>query len=115
MKVYTNTKRNFHIAGFVYAIEDESARIKLGMADDVDTRLKELQTGNAERLTVKYRLQVNNMKRAEDALHNLFAAYRLRADGEWFSGFDLQLLAKIFGAVDITEREELLLKGLGLR
>lgn len=55
------------------------------------------------------------MLRAEDALHSLFAAGRIRANGEWFRIHDMELLKKIFKAVPRTEREEELLKSLGLR
>ena len=57
------------------------------------------------------------MHKAETSLHSLFAAYRLRSDGEWFK-LDEQanvLLRKVFGALDTTDRENVLLKGLGLR
>lgn len=115
-----NTKRVPKVeAGYVYVIEDESERVKLGKSKEADLRLKELQTGNAERLTVKYRIRVSDMHKAETSLHNLFAAYRLRADGEWFKITDIRgkiLLMKIFDSqMTVTDREITQLKGLGLR
>lgn len=102
-------------AGYIYVIKDESERRKLGYAEDVEIRLKQLQTGNAERLTIEYRLQVADMIRAETAIHNLFAAGRIRADGEWFHIADMRLLLKIFKAADTTAIEERQLIQLGLR
>lgn len=103
------------ISGYIYAIEDESQRIKLGMAENVDKRRNELQTGNAEVLTVLFLYPVKNMKKAEDALHDLFAAGRIRPNSEWFVIHDTKLLYKIFGVIDISDREKALLESLGLR
>ena len=102
-------------AGFIYVIKDESERRKLGLAEDVEQRLKQLQTGNAERLTIEYRLQVEDMERAETSLHHLFAADRIRADGEWFKIKDMSLLLKVLKIAQTTAIEEKYLKQLGLR
>lgn len=116
-----NTKRSTKPkveAGYVYVIEDESQRVKLGKSRDADLRLRELQTGNAERLRVRYRLQVSDMHKAETSLHALFAAYRLRQDGEWFkitSDKDMLLLAKICNEAPVNEYEHNVLRRLGLR
>lgn len=118
---YIPTKRTIdpgNRAGYVYVIQDEQQRIKLGFADNVEERLAQLQTGNADVLMIVYRLRVNNMRKAETALHSLFAAYRLRKENEWFRPFnekDTILLAKIFGAECITAQEQYLLESLGLR
>lgn len=101
--------------GYVYVIVDESERRKLGFSEDADIRLDILQTGNAEILTVEYRMQVNDMKRAETALHSLFAADRIRANGEWFKIKNMELLKKIFKIAVTDEREERLLESMGLR
>jgi Meiotically Up-regulated Gene 113 (MUG113) protein len=101
--------------GYIYCIEDESARYKLGFADDVEKRLPELQVGNAERLKIKYRLQIKDMRRAEQSLHSIFAADRIRIDGEWFKIKDILLLKKIFKKETTNEKEEKLLESLGLR
>lgn len=101
--------------GYIYCIEDESERYKLGLSKDADYRLDTLQTGNAEVLIIKYRIQVNDMKRAETGIHQLFAADRIRANGEWFKIKDRILLEKVFKLKDITERELKLLQSLGLR
>lgn len=107
--------RKKHDSGYVYVIKDESERRKLGFSYDAEMRLDILQTGNAERLTVEHRLFVKDMLRAEDALHNLFAANRIRADGEWFKIQDMLLFLKIFKIEATNEREEKLLESMGLR
>lgn len=101
-------------SGFIYAIIDESDRVKLGKAADVDRRLAELQTGNAEKLTIMYLWYVDSMTKAETGLHHIFAAYRVR--GEWFK-LDRkakELLARIFHVYERTEREERMLQVFGL-
>jgi len=114
LRTYINTKPK---SGFVYVLLDENGRRKLGLGVNVEKRVKQLQTGNAERITIEYRLEVSDMRRAEKSIHNLFAASRLRVDGEWFklSDSELLLLQKVFKAADTTIREEKLLLGLGLR
>jgi hypothetical protein len=107
--------RKKHDSGYVYVIKDESERRKLGFSYDAEMRLDILQTGNAERLTIEYRLFVKDMLRAEDALHNLFAADRIRTDGEWFKITNMTLFNKIFKKELTDEREEKLLESMGLR
>ena len=55
-----------------------SGRVKIGKADSPEQRLRELQTGNPERLFVIGLLSGNR----ERELHEMFAAERLH--GEWF-------------------------------
>lgn len=115
MRTYINTKPQ---SGFIYVLLDEQGRRKLGKTvNDVEKRVKQLQTGNAEVITIEYRLEVDDMRRAERAIHSLFAASRLRVNGEWFrlSESELILLRKVFKAGETTAREEKLLSGLGLR
>lgn len=102
-------------SGYIYCIKDEQERRKLGYAVNVEERRDSLQTGNAERLTIEYRLYVKDTIKAEINIHSLFAADRIRADGEWFKIKDITLLKKIFKEIDTTEREEELLRSLGLR
>lgn len=99
---------------YIYCITDEQERYKLGFAENVDERLKELQTGNAERLTIVYRMPVKNMRRAETSIHEIFAADRIRQDGEWFKINNIVLLQKVFGVIEITLQEQKMLESLGL-
>lgn len=70
----------------VYVIVATSGAVKIGITSNVDTRLKELQTGNHEQLSVLYKLEVANRTIAtaiESLLHDRYARHALR--GEWFS------------------------------
>ena len=70
---------------YVYFITDGHGHIKIGKADDVVQRLKELQTGNPYRLTVLLTVMLESPIYAfelELELHKKFDEYRL--EGEWF-------------------------------
>lgn len=74
---------------FVYAIGDGHGRVKIGTADDVRKRIRQLQTGNASRLyliaylRLRYRFDAD---RVERAAHEENHADRL--SGEWFAMSD---------------------------
>lgn len=67
--------------GLIYFLNaKESQRVKIGFAVNLERRVKELQTGCPEKLTV---LRTIPGTRADERnLHKRFAAYRLT--GEWF-------------------------------
>lgn len=71
---------------FVYFISNaDSQAIKIGIAKNVERRLKSLQTASPAKLQVLKALQVNGLKAAqklERALHQQFR--HLRLSGEWF-------------------------------
>jgi hypothetical protein len=70
---------------FVYAIGDGHGRVKIGTADDVRKRIKQLQTGNPNRL---YLIAYLRLRRRFDADQIERAAHdendRDRICGEWF-------------------------------
>lgn len=71
--------------GYVYFIRDGLGNIKIGVTDNVEKRLKSLQTANANRLEYHSGFRVKNIKDAmfiEKTLHELFKRDRIR--GEWF-------------------------------
>jgi DNA-binding Xre family transcriptional regulator len=69
--------------GYVYAIGIEgTALVKIGVARDVQRRLKELQTGVPYRLEVLHQEQVEQPHLVESALHDILEVVRQR--GEWF-------------------------------
>ena len=79
----------------VYFIQGEQTkRIKIGKADGVLTRLKGLQCGSPDRLTV---LKVLTGESNDRAYHNQFRADQVY--GEWFSPSDA-LLAFIDSVVE---------------
>lgn len=76
---------------YVYAIrEDESGRIKLGISRNPEQRLKQLQTGNSQKLSLVAYKKAGNGAVDEAALHE--ANKDLHVRGEWFdSGIDFKL------------------------
>jgi len=72
------------VKGYVYLIRNSHFEYKIGMTkQNVNKRLKQLQTGNSEDLElVKYFL-VENYKKVEKSLHNHFSNKRLNR--EWFN------------------------------
>lgn len=73
--------------GYVYLIEeiDNPGRLKIGStrAKDVNTRLKQLQTGNSSELSLKDYFQTDKPFKLEKMLHNRFKSSHLI--GEWFA------------------------------
>jgi hypothetical protein len=116
---YTNGNQ---IAGFVYSIYDTHDHTrKFGYASNVERRLQQIQTGNPY-ACIEYRLVVDDVRKAEKALHTIFAAKRLqkyssRRNSEWFAldNNDLILLKKIFKIEPTTDIEKTMLEGFGLR
>lgn len=73
---------------FVYAIQNKRTYdVKIGVSEDVDKRIKTLQTGNADILTELFRIPFPTKMKAFDmerALHKKYFVFR--KNGEWFSG-----------------------------
>jgi hypothetical protein len=66
----------------LYLIGDENGRVKIGSANNTKKRLKELQTGNPDRLKVI--AEFEDMGRQETFAQRLRSENRIRKDGEWF-------------------------------
>ena len=70
---------------YVYAIQDEHRFVKIGKANNVNDRLRDLQVGNPEELRLVGIIECQNESHAirlEKFLHTEYANYRYR--GEWF-------------------------------
>lgn len=65
----------------VYFVQTESGPIKIGIAQDVQKRLRGLQVSTPDKLTLL--CTAPGGVQAEAKLHRRFASYRLR--GEWFA------------------------------
>ena len=66
----------------IYFIKDSSGLIKIGSAINVKKRLKTLQIGNPNKLSIIK--IINNVNKSEEIkLHKKFKKYRIK--GEWFS------------------------------
>jgi len=89
----------------VYIITFASREItafKIGVTgqDDVQKRLRQLQTGCPWRLQVRKVMYRPDAYRFEEYLHNTFRKYRIRADGEWFDfGPGVDAVARVVAEV----------------
>ena len=69
---------------YVYAMREvETGRIKLGISRDPGARLKQLQTGNSQRLELVAYRKASASYQDEKALHLINADCHIR--GEWFN------------------------------
>lgn len=71
--------------GYIYFIRDGLGHIKIGVATNIENRLKALQTANPMKLEFFYGMHVKNIDDAyigEKELHTKFSEDRLM--GEWF-------------------------------
>lgn len=70
---------------YVYFIQQGRGSIKIGVSDDPERRLKELQTATSRQLRLIAKLCLPNRAAAFDLEKDLHAAYgHLRGTGEWF-------------------------------
>jgi hypothetical protein len=68
---------------FVYIIQNTSTNIyKIGVSDNVDMRIKNLQTANGFPLLIIDKFICNNAFNMENQIHKLLKEYKLT--GEWF-------------------------------
>lgn len=68
----------------IYLISSKNGYVKIGIAKNPEKRLKQLQTGNAEILTIEYivDVMVNTAKLVESMIHHNLKDYK--KSGEWF-------------------------------
>ena len=94
----SNGKRNY-----VYIIgNNDNDYIKIGVAQDVEQRLKQLQTGTWSELYVIYRSMVcSNSFNIETSIHNKIKDYQVK--GEWYNISHLKI-------IDLLEQEDYVLK-----
>jgi len=94
-KLITPGGRSLNVAGvsksrakfaFVYFIFNrDSNSIKIGRAEDVEQRLRSLQTSSPIPLKLLKAIQVNTLKEAQDLERSLHVKFsHLRMSGEWF-------------------------------
>lgn len=71
---------------YLYVIGNNTNRQKIGISKDVDKRLKNLQTGNPDKLTIHYKIECPTIKdtlKLEKKIHAELSYKRL--SGEWFN------------------------------
>ena len=66
----------------VYLIRGNDGKYKIGIAKKPPQRIKQLQTGNSDKLTIIETYESENASKIESTLHNRFA--HVRNEGEWF-------------------------------
>lgn len=66
----------------VYLIRGNDGRYKIGIAKNPKERIRQLQTGNSDALTLIETYQSENARQIESALHCRYA--HVRNVGEWF-------------------------------
>ena len=68
---------------YVYLIKsEESGLYKIGVSKNPNTRLKQLQTGNGDKLKLLEKFQTDHAFKVESAMKNTYSY--LRKNGEWF-------------------------------
>lgn len=68
---------------YVYLIKSKESQLyKIGIATNPHKRIKNLQTGNSEKLIILYTYKTINYNNVEKALHNRFCY--INKEGEWF-------------------------------
>lgn len=72
-------------SSYLYVVEDERGRCKIGHGKSPKSRRSSLATGNADALTLAFKARVEgrNAVEAEAVAHAILAGHRVR--GEWFS------------------------------
>ena len=83
IEAYKKKKNKTQITN-IYFIQAETGKgpVKIGKANDVQSRLGSIQTGHPEKLTVVHTIEGVPIQVEQD-LHKRFEAYRVR--GEWFT------------------------------
>jgi len=73
--------------GYVYFIRSGNReRFKVGYTEQrVERRLKELQTGNPDKLEVYFVIESNEAGLIEGLFHSLLSEYQTEARNEWFA------------------------------
>lgn len=65
-------------------ITNESKKIKIGVTNNIESRLKNIQTGNPEIVEVYYFAERDDAYKIEKMLHRHFCKNKTTSNGEWF-------------------------------
>ena len=76
----------------ISCIEESVYKIKIGIAYDVHSRVKQLQTGNPNKLKIEWFEEKYNASKLESYLHSIYSEYREL--GEWFVGLNVNKIRK---------------------
>lgn len=68
---------------YVYLLKiPEKSIYKIGVSKDVEKRIKQLQTGNYEQITLVHKFKSNYPYKIESILHGMYKFKRI--EGEWY-------------------------------
>lgn len=97
----SNLPKNSGGKSFVYAISDGCGCVKIGVADNIEKRIRQLQTGNARRLYLVAYLPFETRRDADAVECQAHADPDIeRMTGEWFSITDCHALQVLIDAAD---------------
>lgn len=69
---------------FIYLLSNDNMQYKIGITKNINKRIKQLQTGNAEKINlIKFYKSEKYYKNIEYALHNTF--FHKNIQNEWFN------------------------------
>ena len=81
--------------GYIYFLDDHNGHIKIGITDNIERRMKQLQTGNALELSLVHYIRVNSMHDAfelEALLHHALNNYKVK--NEWYEKYAVMKFLK---------------------
>lgn len=86
--------------GFVYLLKS-AHYYKIGKSEDVEARIKSLQTSTPHKIQLIHKFRTNEDNEAESLLHKVFKNKGMRS-GEWFNltGIDIYFICSITGFED---------------
>lgn len=95
----SSTFKEFYMSGFLYIIQGGDY-YKIGVANDVQKRMSELQTGSPHKLVLLGSFEYEDVIKCERIAHKLFSKNRVY--GEWFSfeKEELETIIAICSAAD---------------
>jgi len=69
---------------YVYLLRGDNGFYKIGISQNVESRLRHLSTSNPDQLSIVTTKLVDDAFSLEQKLHAKYAKYRTKANGEWF-------------------------------
>ncbi len=107
MDDHNESETNEQAKAYVYFVaQAQSNFIKIGATTDVVARLKQLQTGNPQRLIIMRVIEFETIEDArwvETILHRRYRSLKLGAYGEWFAVSPLDIMEDINFALAVGE------------
>ena len=88
---------------YVYLLKiPEKSIYKIGVSKDVEKRIKQLQTGNYEQITLVHKFKSNYPYKIESILHGMYKFKRI--EGEWYDMSAILFLKTVYTRIFILSR-----------